>query len=227
MEILFIFLILGLILIIFISKKKPVNDQQRSIEMDVPNPSKAKSERVLRFIDNQPIEVIDQVYSKFKKMDLDFNGLEKYYFQKINGNFKLEKALKETNKEVTKVPKDVDFDHFKTKKVPSKAYLTSSKIPRKLLTPKKDLENTSHFFYGKKIVISGTFENFPYRAEIAKMLWEIGADVDTAVNQRTDFLLSGNGVGPSKLQKAENFGAEIIDENQFLTYFPDYETTFN
>src|SRR5690554_4009156 len=104
--------------------------------------------------------------------------------------------------------------------------LKTNKISRKYLYPQKDLADTSNYFYGKKVVITGRFDNFPYRNEMAMMLWEIGADVDTAVSDRTDILIIGNNAGWSKQEKVLEMQTECIDEDIFLRYFPDYKPKF-
>ena len=36
-----------------------------------------------------------------------------------------------------------------------------------------------------------------------------------SVSKKTDYLIAGEGMGPSKRQKAENFGVKIISESEF------------
>lgn len=105
--------------------------------------------------------------------------------------------------------------------------LKTNKISRKYLYPRKDIVDTSHYFYRKKVVITGSFTNFPYRNEMAMMLWEVGADVDTAVSERTDILIIGDNAGWSKQEKVLEMQTECIDEDIFLRYFSDYKPKFN
>jgi len=90
----------------------------------------------------------------------------------------------------------------------------TNKIPHEYLTPKKDVENTSSYFYGKKVCISGQLSSFPYRGELAKYLWLAGADVDTSVGKTCEILISGDGTGPSKLKKAIEQGVQIMPETE-------------
>jgi NAD-dependent DNA ligase len=77
--------------------------------------------------------------------------------------------------------------------------MKSTKFPSKYLYPIKDLPDNGSFFYKKKVVITGGFESFPFREALAKRLWELGADVDTAIGKKTDIALVGSyNVGPSK-----------------------------
>lgn len=96
---------------------------------------------------------------------------------------------------------------------------SEKKIIREYLYPKKDLADKSHFFYGKKVVITGDFQHLSDRNEIAKLLWEVGADVDTGVGKKTQILVVGNNPGPSKMMIAEDMGLDFITENEFLKLF--------
>lgn len=104
--------------------------------------------------------------------------------------------------------------------------LKTNKISRKFLYPKKEVCDSSNYFYKKKVVITGTFLNFPYRNEMAMMLWEVGADIDTAVTERTDILIIGDNAGWSKQEKVLEMQTECIDEEIFLRYFPNYKPKF-
>lgn len=90
------------------------------------------------------------------------------------------------------------------------------KIDRKYLFPKKDVEDTSSEFYKKKVVISGLFEHFETRNEIAKILYDLGADIDTSLTERTSFLIKGENCGWSKEEKAIKYGCVIYSESEFL-----------
>lgn len=96
---------------------------------------------------------------------------------------------------------------------------SEKKIEKQYLYPKKDLEDKSHFFYSKKVVITGDFEHFEDRNEIAKLLWEVGADVDTGVGKNTNALVVGENPGPSKMMLAEDMGIDFITENEFRELF--------
>jgi len=98
-------------------------------------------------------------------------------------------------------------------------YFMKKKIDKEYLFPKKDLESTSHFFCGKKCVITGDFSSFSSRNEMAKLLWEVGADVDLSVGKNTRIVIVGDNPGHSKLIQAEDLGLEFITENEFINYF--------
>lgn len=68
---------------------------------------------------------------------------------------------------------------------------------------------------GISIVISGTFEKHS-RDKYKQIIEENGGKNASGVTRKTSFLLAGADAGPSKLEKANEYGVKIIDENQFL-----------
>lgn len=76
---------------------------------------------------------------------------------------------------------------------------------------KKDLScaDPNNPFYDRKVVITGVF-NID-RQELAKILKGMGADIDTGVSCRTNYLLIGEEPGPSKLRKFDELIASGKD----------------
>ncbi len=75
-------------------------------------------------------------------------------------------------------------------------------------------------FFGKTIVITGSFRHFASRKEIQTYLEEAGAKVTGSVSKNTDMLIVGEDPG-SKLQKAEKLQSqgvtmEILGETEFI-----------
>ena len=91
-------------------------------------------------------------------------------------------------------------------KAPKQPVTTEAKQKVKERKP-KDL---SAGFADKTVVITGTLSM--ERAEIAAILEEAGAKVTGSVSANTHFLITGAGVGASKLSKASALGVTIIDE---------------
>jgi DNA ligase (NAD+) len=73
-------------------------------------------------------------------------------------------------------------------------------------------------FAGKKIVITGTLENFD-RNELTERLQQLGAKVSGSVSKNTDLLIAGEKAG-SKLDKAAALGVEVWDEAKLLEALP-------
>lgn len=88
---------------------------------------------------------------------------------------------------------------------------------------KKDLSNAdpSSIFYDKKIVITGIFPISRYQlAEILK--YKMGADIDLAVGKNTRYLLVGSAPGDKKIEKAEELGVDIIEEDEVMSLISEY-----
>lgn len=68
---------------------------------------------------------------------------------------------------------------------------------------------------GMNIVISGVFSKHT-REEYKAMIENNGGRNVSSVSSKTTFLLAGDKIGPSKLQKAEKLGVKIINEEKFL-----------
>lgn len=71
---------------------------------------------------------------------------------------------------------------------------------------------------GKTIVISGVFQTMN-REELKTLLEQHGAKVGTGITGKTDLLIAGENMGPSKLQKARQLGIQIMSEKEFFDYF--------
>lgn len=67
---------------------------------------------------------------------------------------------------------------------------------------------------GKSFVISGTFEKYE-RDELKDIIIANGGKVLSGVSGKLDYLLAGDGMGPSKMEKAEKLGVKIISEKEF------------
>ena len=66
---------------------------------------------------------------------------------------------------------------------------------------------------GKTIVVTGTLKDFS-RQQAEQAIREAGGKVSGSVSKKTHFVLAGEDPG-SKLQKAQELGVEVIDEEQF------------
>ncbi|WP_372919216.1 NAD-dependent DNA ligase LigA [Salegentibacter sp.] len=77
------------------------------------------------------------------------------------------------------------------------------------------LANHTEKLEGNTFVISGVFEKVS-RNELKKMIEENGGKVSGSISGKTDYLVAGENMGPSKLAKAEKLGTKIISEDEFL-----------
>ena len=74
--------------------------------------------------------------------------------------------------------------------------------------------NVTNVFHDKTFVISGVFEG--YSRDQLKNLIEINGGKNlSSVSSKTNYLLAGDKMGPSKLKKAEDLGVDIISEQDF------------
>ncbi|MCH5312498.1 MAG: NAD-dependent DNA ligase LigA [Prevotella sp.] len=68
---------------------------------------------------------------------------------------------------------------------------------------------------GLSIVISGVFHHHS-RDEYKEMIEQNGGKNVGSISGKTSFILAGDNMGPSKLQKAEKLGIRIVNEDEFL-----------
>jgi len=68
---------------------------------------------------------------------------------------------------------------------------------------------------GKSIVISGVFTHHS-RDEYKLLIEQNGGKSVGSISGKTSFILAGDNMGPSKLEKAQSLGVEIVDEETFL-----------
>lgn len=88
---------------------------------------------------------------------------------------------------------------------------------------KKDLSNAdpSSIFYDKKVVITGIFPISRYRlAEILK--YKMGADIDVGVGKNTRYSLVGDAHGYKKIEKTDELGVDIIEEDEVMSLISEY-----
>ena len=67
---------------------------------------------------------------------------------------------------------------------------------------------------GKTFVVSGVFEIYS-RDELKKSIEDNGGKVGSSISSKTDFVIAGDNMGPSKLEKANQLKIAIISEIDF------------
>lgn len=82
-------------------------------------------------------------------------------------------------------------------------------------TDDKPVEMESTMLEGKTFVISGVFLNFE-RDDLKHKIESNGGRVLSGVSGKLNYLLAGDNMGPSKLEKARKLGVTILSEEEFL-----------
>lgn len=79
----------------------------------------------------------------------------------------------------------------------------------------KESTQVSTILEGKTIVVSGKFEQFS-RDGIKQAIEDNGGKVGSSISSKTDFVVAGADMGPSKLEKAISLGITILSEDDFI-----------
>ena len=79
----------------------------------------------------------------------------------------------------------------------------------------EQLSTHSTTLQGQSIVISGVFAHHS-RDEYKRIIEQHGGKNVGSISGKTSFILAGENMGPSKLEKAEKLGVRIVSEDEFL-----------
>ena len=79
----------------------------------------------------------------------------------------------------------------------------------------EQLSTHSTTLQGQSIVISGVFVHHS-RDEYKRIIEQHGGKNVGSISGKTSFILAGENMGPSKLEKAEKLGVRIVSEDEFL-----------
>lgn len=82
--------------------------------------------------------------------------------------------------------------------------------------------NATEKFIGKTFVVSGVFAQFS-RDELKKAIEDNGGKVGSSISAKTDFVVAGDNMGPSKLEKATKLNIPILSEEDFITKLNESE----
>ena len=80
------------------------------------------------------------------------------------------------------------------------------------------VESSKNFhksFTGKRFVVSGVFNNFS-REELKTEILSLGGKIVSSVSSKTNYLIAGDGTGPTKNAKALKFDISILDEKSYI-----------
>lgn len=79
----------------------------------------------------------------------------------------------------------------------------------------EQLENSSDTLKGLTFVVSGVFEDVS-RTELKALIEKNGGKVASSISSKTSYVVAGDKMGPSKKDKADALGIQIITEHMFL-----------
>ncbi len=79
---------------------------------------------------------------------------------------------------------------------------------------------------GKSIVISGVFKHHS-RDEYKALIEANGGKNVSSISAKTSFILAGDNMGPSKLEKAQKLGVALVSEDEFLAMIGNSSPTPN
>lgn len=85
----------------------------------------------------------------------------------------------------------------------------------KFVAEEEEVLDRTEILKGKSIVISGVFTHYS-RDEYKTMIEKNGGKNAGSVSKSTSFILAGENMGPSKLEKAEKLGVPLVNEDEFL-----------
>lgn len=77
------------------------------------------------------------------------------------------------------------------------------------------LANQTNTLNANTFVVSGVFTKVS-RDELKKLIEDNGGKVSSSISAKTNYVVAGDNMGPSKKTKAESLGVAIISEDDFL-----------
>ena len=82
-------------------------------------------------------------------------------------------------------------------------------------TAEKEVELASDKLAGKTFIISGVFEDYS-RDELAEIIQSNGGKILSSISAKLNYLVAGDNMGPSKLEKAQKLNIPIISDAELL-----------
>ena len=79
----------------------------------------------------------------------------------------------------------------------------------------EELSNQTNKLGGNTFVVSGLFTKVS-RNELKQLIEQNGGKLSSSISKKTNFVIAGDKMGPSKRIKAEDLGVAIITEDDFL-----------
>jgi len=93
----------------------------------------------------------------------------------------------------------------------------------------ESVSNKNNPFFAKKVVITGTYKNWPDKNNLARLIKSFGADINGTVSRSTQILIAGANAGPVKLaDMAYNISLDssrlILTENKLIEILRELNT---
>lgn len=82
-----------------------------------------------------------------------------------------------------------------------------------------EIENKNTLFFNSTVVITGVFELYPNRDELAQRLQKLGAKVNSSISKKTTYVIVGSGAGPKKIEKIQ----ELQDEGHPIRILREHD----
>jgi len=100
------------------------------------------------------------------------------------------------------------------------------KVDKLDLQPDFENADKSSPFYMKIVVFTGDMQHME-RKEAAHIAKDLGADVNTSISKKTDFVIIGERPGPSKMKKIKDlqfqgFPLKVLNEGEFLSLIKEF-----
>jgi len=84
-----------------------------------------------------------------------------------------------------------------------------------LVIEEKEVTFASDKFAGKSFIISGVFEKFS-RDELKDIIEQNGGKILSSISAKLNYLVAGDSMGPSKLEKAQKLNIPIISDDELM-----------
>lgn len=188
-------------------EKKPKREKSE----EKPSPEKIKSKK-----ENPDEKKMKETKSPKKENETDIKVGVKRKSTKTSSKLDVDKTAKGTKKAKLDVSNDM-FEEIIEKKKQSAALYQQFLHRGGARNPgsKEIPEGADYCLAGKSFLVTGVLESLE-REEAEELIKKYGGRLLTSVSRKTDYVISGDQPGPSKLSKAESLNIPIISEDELL-----------
>lgn len=116
-----------------------------------------------------------------------------------------------------------DENALRNKKIP---IIFHEQLSGDVLRPDFNNSDPNSPFYEMKVVITGVFKTIS-REDLAELLKSLGADINTSISSRTNYVIAGDEAGPSKMEKVKSLISSgshlsLLNESEFFAIVKVY-----